>query len=64
MSIFEAAGTALNSFVENIILGSVQAFATILSTFTVDKLGRRIPLFLSAVAMIVALTGLGKFKQF
>ena len=61
VSIFEAAHTSLDSFVENIILSSVQVFATALSVAIIDKLGRRILLIVSALVMIISLYGLGLY---
>ena len=61
VSIFEKAHTDLNSYVENIIVGSVQVVATLLATMFIDKLGRRLLLVLSALVMIISLYGLGLY---
>lgn len=61
VNIFEAAGTSLNSFIENIILAGVQVFATILAALFIDRLGRRILLIFSALVMSVAAFGLGTY---
>ena len=64
VSIFESAHTSLNSFVENIILSSVQVVATTIATLIMDKLGRRILLIVSALVMMVSLYGLGLYFWF
>lgn len=63
VNIFEAAGTSLNSFIENIILAGVQVFATILAALFIDRLGRRILLIFSALVMSVAAFGLGRYNS-
>ena len=60
VSIFEDAGTELNSFVEAIIVAGVQVVGTVAAAAVVDKAGRRLLLVLSDIVMVVALIGLGK----
>ncbi|TRY61652.1 hypothetical protein TCAL_12955, partial [Tigriopus californicus] len=61
VNIFEAAGTSLNSFIENIILAGVQVVATILASLFIDRLGRRFLLIFSALVMSLAAFGLGTY---
>jgi hypothetical protein len=44
-----------------IVLGSLNVMATIMSTFTVDKAGRRVLLIISAISMFVFLALLSIF---
>merc|ERR1711872_761287 len=61
VSIFEQAGSSMNSTVENIIVGGVQIFATILAALLMDKAGRRLLLNLSSSIMVISIGALGAF---
>jgi Na+/melibiose symporter-like transporter len=61
--IFMQAGTELEPRF-NSILGGVQALATIPATLVVDKIGRKLLLIVSAVAMAVSITVLGLYFFF
>jgi Sugar (and other) transporter len=62
--IFTQAGTSLEPRFNSIIIGAVQALATIPATLVVDKLGRKLLLIVSAVAMAVSITILGFYFFF
>lgn len=59
--IFHAAGSPLNSNMSSIIVGSVQVMATVISTFLVDRVGRRLLLISSHVVLTMSLILLGTF---
>ena len=61
VGIFEAAGTALNSFVESIVVGAVQLAGVIASAVAVDRAGRRALLVASAGVMALSLSSLGMY---
>jgi len=61
VSIFEQTGSSMNSNVENIIVGGVQIFATILAALLMDKAGRRLLLNLSSSIMVISIGALGAF---
>eukprot|EP00095_Tigriopus_kingsejongensis_P004750 maker-scaffold510_size151595-snap-gene-0.31 protein:Tk04750 transcript:maker-scaffold510_size151595-snap-gene-0.31-mRNA-1 annotation:"sugar transporter " len=61
VSIFEAAGTTLNSFLENVIVASAQFVATILAALFIDRLGRRPLAIFSALVMTISLYALGAY---
>ncbi len=60
VSIFQAAGTPMNSFLENAVVGAVQVAGTVASCAAIDRAGRRALLVASAAVMAVSLAGLGK----
>lgn len=62
-SIFESANTGLNSTDATIIVGSIQVAATLLSTFIVDKAGRRMLLMVSDFFMAVSTILLAVYFQ-
>ena len=61
VSIFEYAGTPLNSFLESIVVAAVQLAGTLASAFAVDRAGRRVLLMTSAAVMAVSLACLGAY---
>ncbi|CAL8083185.1 unnamed protein product [Orchesella dallaii] len=60
-SIFSAAQTNLDANVCAIIIGVDILFAVFLTSFLIDKLGRRMLLFISLLGLTVCLSGLGIF---
>jgi len=64
VGIFEAAGSSLNSNVENIIIAVVQVVSTIAGALVMDKLGRRLLLLLSAGFMMISISLLGMYFYF
>lgn len=55
----QAAETGINSDYQTIIIGSVLLIATLLATFLVDRLGRKLLLVLSSMLMSLMLVALG-----
>ncbi|KAH0540961.1 hypothetical protein KQX54_020680 [Cotesia glomerata] len=60
-SIFETAGSTLDSSVATIIVGTMQVVAVFVSTLIVDRLGRRMLLLISSVAMCFTTLVLGVY---
>ncbi|XP_011497305.1 PREDICTED: facilitated trehalose transporter Tret1-2 homolog isoform X2 [Ceratosolen solmsi marchali] len=60
-SIFESANKSISVNVSTLIVGIIQVIAVFLSTLVVDKLGRRILLFVSIVVMLVTTFFLGTY---
>ncbi|XP_037951628.1 facilitated trehalose transporter Tret1 isoform X1 [Teleopsis dalmanni] len=61
VQIFEDAGSTIDSNVCTIIVGIVNFMATFIATVLIDRLGRKILLYISDLAMIVTLFVLGGF---
>lgn len=61
VSIFKAAGSSIDENVCTIIVGIVNFGATFVATFLIDRLGRKILLYISEVSMIITLFTLGTF---
>lgn len=59
--IFTDSGTSIDAKISTIIVGSIQAFSTFISSLVVDKSGRRLLLLLSVGLMGICLCGLGVF---
>jgi SP family xylose:H+ symportor-like MFS transporter len=58
--IFKSMGSGKDlSLLQTIIVGSINLIFTVLAIFTVDKYGRKPLLFIGALVMAVAMTGLG-----
>ncbi len=58
--IFKSMGSGKDlSLLQTIIVGSVNLIFTVLAIFTVDKYGRKPLLFIGALVMAIAMTGLG-----
>lgn len=55
----QAAETGINSDYQTIIIGSVLLLSTLLATFLVDRLGRKLLLVLSSMLMSLMLVALG-----
>jgi len=62
--IFQVAGSSVDNNLSTIIVGVVNFAATLVANVFIDKLGRKVLLVISDVAMIVSLTGLGTFFYF
>lgn len=60
-SIFEAAGSSLDSSIASIIVALVQVVATVLAAIFMDKLGRRVLLNTSSLFMVISITVLGAY---
>ncbi|XP_015120401.1 facilitated trehalose transporter Tret1 [Diachasma alloeum] len=60
-SIFEAAGSTMDSNISTIVVGVMQVIAVFVSTLVVDKLGRRLLLLVSVAAMAVSALVLGVY---
>lgn len=61
VQIFEDAGSTIDGFLCTIIVGVVNFIATFIATILIDRLGRKMLLYISASAMIVTLLTLGSF---
>ena len=61
VSIFKAAGSTINSNICTIILGVVNIIATIFSNAFIDRLGRKVLLYISAIGMIISLGVFGAY---
>lgn len=58
---FQAAGSSINGNLCTIIVGIVNFASTFVATALIDRLGRKILLYISSVAMIITLFALGCF---
>jgi len=61
VTIFRDAGSSIDSNICTIILGIVNIMATIFSNTFIDRLGRKILLYISSVGMIISLSVLGTY---
>ena len=61
VSIFKDAGSSIDANLSTIILGVVNIVATIFSNFFIDRLGRKILLYISSIGMIISLAIFGAF---
>lgn len=61
VSIFRDAGSTIDENLCTIIVGVVNFIATFIATMLIDRLGRKMLLYISAVAMIITLMTLGGF---
>ncbi|OXA62593.1 Facilitated trehalose transporter Tret1 [Folsomia candida] len=61
VDIFKASGSDINPNVASIIVGSVQVVCVIVSTLLVDRMGRKVLMFISETGMAVSLAALGVF---
>ena len=61
VSIFTEAGSSINSNLATIILGIVNICATIMSNLLIDRLGRKILLYISDIGMICSLAVFGGY---
>merc|ERR1712139_586238 len=60
-SIFEAAGSTIDSNLSTVIIGLVNIGATFMANALIDKLGRRVLLFISNTCLIVTLVVIATF---
>lgn len=61
VSIFEMSGSTINGHLSTIIVGIVNLLATFIANALIDKLGRKILLYVSSGLMVVSLVALGVF---
>ncbi|XP_049542411.1 facilitated trehalose transporter Tret1 isoform X1 [Anopheles darlingi] len=61
VTIFKSAGSTIDENICTIIVGCVNFIATFIATVLIDRLGRKILLYISDVAMIITLMTLGTF---
>ncbi|EAA44045.3 AGAP005563-PA [Anopheles gambiae str. PEST] len=61
VQIFQSAGSTIDEKLCTIIVGVVNFIATFIATVLIDRLGRKILLYISDVAMIITLMTLGTF---
>ena len=61
VSIFKDAGSSIDANLSTIILGVVNIIATLFSNFFIDRLGRKILLYISSIGMIISLAIFGAF---
>ncbi|XP_015836499.1 facilitated trehalose transporter Tret1 isoform X2 [Tribolium castaneum] len=59
--IFEDTGSDIDSSVQTIIVGAVNFASTFIATILIDRLGRKVLLYISSVAMIITLAALGAY---
>uniref|UniRef100_A0A2M4A4U2 Facilitated trehalose transporter Tret1 n=1 Tax=Anopheles triannulatus TaxID=58253 RepID=A0A2M4A4U2_9DIPT len=61
VTIFKSAGSTIDENICTIIVGCVNFIATFIATVLIDRLGRKMLLYISDVAMIITLMTLGTF---
>lgn len=61
VSIFRLAGSTIDSNLATIVLGVVNICATIFSNALIDRLGRKVLLYMSSVGMIISLSIFGGY---
>ncbi|KAK3853862.1 hypothetical protein Pcinc_039620 [Petrolisthes cinctipes] len=61
VSIFEMAGSTIDGHISTIIVGVVNLLATLVANALIDKLGRKILIYISSGLMVVSLLSLGTF---
>lgn len=64
VSIFESVGSSLDSNICSVIIGVVNLFSTFLATALIDRLGRKILLYISNALLVVSLVSLAIFFYF
>ncbi|XP_068626589.1 facilitated trehalose transporter Tret1-like [Battus philenor] len=60
-NIFESAGSTIDPKLSSVIIGIVNFMSTFIATVLIDRLGRKILLYISSVSMIVTLVTLGSY---
>lgn len=61
VSIFQSAGASVDPNTATIIIGAIQLVATVLSSFTVNRVGRKTTLIISLSVMALSLISFGTF---
>ncbi|XP_014469889.1 PREDICTED: facilitated trehalose transporter Tret1 isoform X2 [Dinoponera quadriceps] len=61
VQIFQDAGSTIDENLSTIIIGLVNFISTFVAAFTIDKLGRKVLLYVSGGAMVLTLFSLGGF---
>ena len=64
VSIFKAAHTSLNSFIETIIVAIAMCVATLIASLIIDKLGRKMLLNISSFFMAISAAAMGVYFYF
>ncbi|ODM90395.1 Facilitated trehalose transporter Tret1 [Orchesella cincta] len=64
VQVFDKTGSAFDSHISGIIVGVSQLFSILITTYLVDKVGRRILLILTLIIMSLALLCVGIFYEF
>ncbi|KPJ16703.1 Facilitated trehalose transporter Tret1 [Papilio machaon] len=60
-TIFESAGSSIDPKLSSVIIGVVNFISTFIATVLIDRLGRKILLYISSVSMILTLVTLGSY---
>ncbi|XP_013176543.1 PREDICTED: facilitated trehalose transporter Tret1-like isoform X2 [Papilio xuthus] len=60
-TIFESAGSNIDPQLSSVIIGVVNFISTFIATVLIDRLGRKILLYISSVSMILTLVALGSY---
>lgn len=60
-SIFQMSGSSVDENLASIIIGVVNFISTFIATMLIDRLGRKVLLYISSVAMITTLLALGAY---
>lgn len=60
-TIFESAGSNIDPKLSSVIIGVVNFISTFIATVLIDRLGRKILLYISSVSMILTLVALGSY---
>lgn len=61
VEIFKSAGSSIDPNLSSVIIGVVNFISTFIATVLIDRLGRKILLYISSVSMIVILVTLGAY---
>lgn len=61
VSIFKMSGSTINNYLSTIIVGVVNLISTFLANVLIDRLGRKILLYVSSVLIVLSLVALGTF---
>ena len=62
--IFDDAGSILNSSTSSVIIGVVQVIATYFSTVLIERVGRKLLLFISASVMAICMFTMSGYFRF
>lgn len=61
VAIFKMSGSAMSDHLSTIIVGVVNLLSTFVANAVIDKVGRKVLVYISSVLMVVALVALGSF---